>query len=346
MSTPHLVHLVCTDAFAGVERYTLSAARHQALAGFKVTVIGGDESRMRLPLEDAHAEWLPGSGIVTATRSLRLLSKGPTSRILITHMTAADVLGAWWSRRAKGPVVSVRHFAAHRGSRPLIRVFMGAVARRITLEIAVSHFVAEHIERPARVVHTGVPSVAAQEATAPRDHIVLALQRLEPEKDTGTVIRGWQLTTRPEQWRLVIAGDGSQRKELELLAAGDPSITFVGATDEVAALMARAAIFVAPTPREGLGLAVLEAMSHGMAVIAADGGGHRETVGALPTAALFPPHNAEALAQRIGPMLANPDLRERYGAALAAHQRVAFDRDRQFAKFTAAVLAGTGAHHD
>ncbi len=53
----------------------------------------------------------------------------------------------------------------------------------------------------------------------------------------------------------------------------------VGHVAETDALLAGASILLAPAPREPFGLSVVEAMAHGLPVVAAGGGAHLETVG-------------------------------------------------------------------
>jgi phosphatidylinositol alpha-1,6-mannosyltransferase len=76
--------------------------------------------------------------------------------------------------------------------------------------------------------------------------------------------------------RLVVVGDGDDRRRLESLVAsrelGD-AITFLGRVDDMmlAALYARASFFVMPSPREGFGLVYLEAMRAGKPCLAVHG---------------------------------------------------------------------------
>ncbi|WP_152650268.1 glycosyltransferase family 4 protein [Demequina aestuarii] len=339
MTAHTLVHVVCTDAFAGVERHVLSTAVHQSRHGHQVVVVGGSRAHLEPALDEAGARWLPGATLVEAWQSLRSLN---APALLITHMTAADALGGWWSLRTGAPVVSIRHFAAPRGGRSVTRALLRPIVRRIRAQIAVSHYVADAIGAPSTVVHTGVePSLSS---SLSRENVALIVQRLEPEKDTATALRAWAQSGPPAGWRLLVAGDGSERASLERLAATEPSVTFLGAIDTVPDLMARASLLLAPTPREGLGISVLEAMSHGVAVVATDAGGHRETVGSVPGAALFPPGDAGAAATLIAGLVAESERRESYGVALARRQRDAFDRDTQTSALTRAILAAGAAH--
>jgi glycosyltransferase involved in cell wall biosynthesis len=328
-----IVHIVCTDAFAGVERYVLSSALNLTREGCTVTVIGGSEAAMRGPLAEGGVDWFPGSTVREALRSLRAVARPD---VINTHMTNADFAGVIAARRLKAPVLSTRHFASRRGSSLVLRIVSAWIARRISGQIAISHFVAANIEGSATVVHTGVESVQAD--TLERERIVLVAQRLEAEKHTEIALRAWAGFADRSGWRLQVAGDGAQLAELTALAKSlgiTDSVEFLGFRTDVAALLARASIFVAPTPREGLGLSVIEAMSHGLPVVAAAGGGHLESVGAVSSPALFAPGDHTEAAAQLARLVHDPDERQRYGRALQARQRASFNVHDQ----TVATLA-------
>ncbi len=324
---PHVVHLVCSAAFAGVERYVLSAARQQADRGLRVSVIGGDPAVFPAALESIGARWLPGATRAAAARALRSI---PDAGIINSHMTDADIVAGLVARRGAS-LVSTRHFAARRGSTAPNRVIAGAVASRVRAQIAISHYVAAHVEGDSEVIHTGVED--REPSAAPRERLVLVAQRLESEKHTADVLHAWARTSaRGAGWRLAIAGDGSERPALERLAQEvgvAATVDFLGFVRDVSALYDRASLLVAPTPREGLGLSVVEAMAHALPVVASDAGGHRETVGGVAGAALFPPEDAAALAARIDALASDGDRRSAYGEALRARQRAEFTFRRQ-----------------
>nr|WP_243847433.1 glycosyltransferase family 4 protein [Microbacterium ulmi] len=249
-------------------------------------------------------------------------------------MTDADTLGALV--RPKGArVVSTRHFAAPRGGSVPARVVSRLASTRIAGQIAISDFVAGRIESESVVIHTGVATVADVPSGA-RENAVLVLQRLEAEKFTDDALRAWSLSgARAQGWRLWIAGDGGERRRLESLAAelGIGGTTdFLGFARDTGDLYRRASVLLAPTRVEGLGLSVIEAMAHGLPVVATDAGGHRETVGPVAEAALYPAGDAAAAAEELDRLVADAALRGRYGAALRDRQRTEFTIDAQITR--------------
>ncbi|PYN28911.1 MAG: glycosyltransferase family 1 protein, partial [Candidatus Rokuibacteriota bacterium] len=73
--------------------------------------------------------------------------------------------------------------------------------------------------------------------------------------------------------------------------------------------------YVAASRKEGLPLAVLEAMGAGLAVVATDVPGHRDAVADGETGLLVPPGDERALAAAIGALLDDPERRRRLGRA-------------------------------
>jgi glycosyltransferase involved in cell wall biosynthesis len=81
--------------------------------------------------------------------------------------------------------------------------------------------------------------------------------------------------------------------------------------EELRRIYNRASIFLAPSHSEGWGLPPCEAMMCGAAVVATDIGGHREFCTDGETAMLVPAKSPESIAQAVGKLLGDPELRLR-----------------------------------
>ncbi|GIG36602.1 glycosyltransferase family 4 protein [Cellulomonas pakistanensis] len=335
-----VVHVVCTDAFAGVERYVTTLARTQDARGLRVHVLGGAADRMPAELAGSGVRWAPAPTPWRAAAALRRLD----ARLVHAHMTAAE-LASVASTRA--PVVATRHFAATRGSSPVGRAVGRYVAPRLAAQVAISAFVADRVEGPSTVVHPGVPTVERRGTEAGRRRVVLMAQRLEAEKRTDVALRMWAASgLAAEGWELHLAGDGALRPELEALARElgvDGSVRFLGRRADMPALLASVGIFFAPRGDEPYGLSVVEAMAHGTPVVAGRGGGHSETVGTADGAVLVPPDDVEAAGAALARLAHDPARRAAYGEELRAVQQRRFGPDAHADGIAAVYAAVLGA---
>ena len=89
---------------------------------------------------------------------------------------------------------------------------------------------------------------------------------------------------------------------------------------------------MAPSRFESFGLILVEAMRHGVPVIACDIGGMREIVTDGQDGYLFAVDDTQRLAERIGALLQDPALRDGLGAA---------GRETYQAKFTAQAMGAS-----
>ena len=292
ISMPRVLHIVVTNAFAGVERYVSEVASETAKRGWEVAVVGGKAEAMSLAL-DGQVRWEPGGTLLDSLRAVSRLGRWDICHV---QMTAAEAVAVATRRFHRAPIVTTRQFAAPRGSSVAGRIGAPWIASGIAREIAVSEFIARSLERPpAAVILSGVSQPPCLWRDTNRN--VLVLQRLDPEKDTQTALAAWHASRLADDgWSVRIVGDGSERRMLEGWAAsqGIPNVTFTGWTPNVAEELQRAGILLASASAEPLGLSVIEAMAAGVPVVATASGGHLETIGLVPDARLFPPGDAAA----------------------------------------------------
>ncbi len=318
-----VTHVVVSDAFAGVERYVCQVAGELARRGHRVTAVGGDPDRMRAELGHRVPSRPAGSAVGAA---LALAGQGGAD-LVHAHMTAAEG-AAWLARPFNGAaVVATRHFARQRGSSAVARGLARISSRAVVRDIAISRFVAEAVTGPTVLIHNGVPDrppAALESAT------VVMLQRLDPEKMPDVGIRAWARSGLGGRgWRLVVAGTGTLRPSLGRLAdelGVSGSVCFAGRVDDTDRLLADASVLLAPAPAEPFGLSVVEAMAHGVPVVAADGGAHRETLG--EDGLLFPAGDPDAAAAALVTLSDDLGLRRSRGAGLRRRQQERFSLAR------------------
>jgi glycosyltransferase involved in cell wall biosynthesis len=314
-----VVHVVVTDSFAGVERYVCQVVNELTARGHRVTTIGGDPQRMRSEL-DAGVRSQPAN---TLARAAFALARQAKADIVHLHMTTAE--GAAWLARPmqRAPLVATRHFARDRGSSALARALSRVTSRSLARDIAISTFVAQRISGPSTLIPNGVQ---AQDQAALQSTTAVMLQRLNSEKAPEVGIRAWALSgLGGVGWRLVIAGDGGLRPALvglaDELGVAD-SVEFVGHVTETDRLLAQSSILLAPAPEEPFGLSVVEAMAHGVPVVAAAGGAHLETVGS--EGILFAPDDPSEAAAALSALGHDRSLRLSMGTRLRRRQQATY----------------------
>jgi 1,2-diacylglycerol 3-alpha-glucosyltransferase len=164
----------------------------------------------------------------------------------------------------------------------------------------------------------------ARLGAGPDDRIVLCVGRLAKEKNLEVLLRAFA-QTRDTSLKLVIAGEGPLRGDLERLARAlgiARRTRFLGVVSrgELPQLYASADAFVMPSTTETQGLVLAEAMAAGARVMAADAAANREVLGGAGR--LVPagiPDFAQAL-EEVAPAL-GPDCDARRAAVPFAIER-------------------------
>jgi glycosyltransferase involved in cell wall biosynthesis len=143
---------------------------------------------------------------------------------------------------------------------------------------------------------------------------VLTAGRLARQKGYDRLIKAWSFVA-PEHpdWRLRICGNGPAQEKLEGLIAErglEDSVTLPGPAKDLGAEMANASIFVLSSRWEGLPLALLEAMSVGMAVVSLNTPtGPADVIDDHRNGLLVRPRTIAALAAGLNEMIEDEELR-------------------------------------
>jgi glycosyltransferase involved in cell wall biosynthesis len=210
------------------------------------------------------------------------------------------------------------------GERPLASAYRRAGFHAIS-ESTRDDLIARGVQRDRiRVIHPGVdsgrftPGPPGTRATSPS---FLYVGRLKRYKGVDVAIRALAVARRTRaDLRLDIAGSGDYRSHLEGLAASlgvASAVTFHGfvSEDQKIRLLRQAWGNLFPSPKEGWGITVVEAGACGTPSLASDSPGLRDSVRHGETGFLAPHGDAQALADRMLQLAAEPALVERLGAA-------------------------------
>lgn len=229
------------------------------------------------------------------------------------------------------PLVMSRRVDFHLGKNALSRYKYRQVDCFICASAAIrAMVVADGIpEDCTTVVHDGVnvtaidlvqPVNLREVLWLPRDAPVVAnAAALVPHKGQKHLVDAAVLVLRqvPDA-RFVIFGEGELRESLETQIKSrslEKHVFLPGFRDDVLALCKTIDVFAMSSVTEGLGSAVLEMMACRKPVAATSAGGLPEAVVNNETGLLVPPRDDRALAAAIVRLLADADLRARFGEA-------------------------------
>jgi len=261
-----------------------------------------------------------------------------------THTSKAGILGRRAAWRAKVPIVihTVHGFAFHeQTSWPLLQVYAAcerAAARWCHRLVTVSEFHRDWaqrlgISRPPHLlaIPNGIapapelPSarreaLRAEFGAGPEHILVVSAGRLAPGKGLEDLLRAVARLPATEQRRLrvVLPGTGPLAPELPGLAARlgvAVACRFPGFRDDVREILAASDLAALPTYREGMSVALLEAMAAGLPVVTTTIGSNQEVTRGGSVAVLHRPGDIAALADALVALVSSPQQRDRIGRA-------------------------------
>ena len=262
--------------------------------------------------------------------------------IVHTHTSKAGFLGRWAAWICRVPIiVHTPHghvFWGYFGPcRTRLFIALERWTARITtmLVMLTEREKADHMRfriAPAEkftVIHSGVdlarlrPDSARAAATRATlgisaEAMVLAtVGRLTAVKGQETLIRAIAKCLRQgEKLYLLILGEGELRNDLEALSAElgiAEAVHFLGWRPDVASVIDACDIFCLPSLNEGMGKAIVEAITMGKPVVASDVGGIPDLVVPGENGILVPPGDSDALAEAILNLRDHPEMRVRMG---------------------------------
>ena len=184
--------------------------------------------------------------------------------------------------------------------------------------------------------------------------ILLFVGRLVERKGASYAVRALtELIEQGRDVRLVIVGDGPERETLAELArvlgvADRVEMTGALAPTAVREWYERAHVFVMPAvtdwkgEQEGFGMVIVEAMSHGLPVVASRSGGIPDIIRDGENGLLVPERDIGGLAATIGRLLDDPGLAARIGEAASSDIRTRFAPGRIAGDFDAVYRRAAG----
>ena len=149
--------------------------------------------------------------------------------------------------------------------------------------------------------------------------VALIVARLFPEKNHRLLLDAFaQAAQNHPRFRLLIAGEGTEaeaiRAQIETLKLSE-KVQMLGVRRDVPRLLAASDVFVLSSEREGLPIAVLEALAAARPVVATSVGNVPDVVRDGVSGRLVPPGNKEAFAVALEELLSDAESCEKMGQA-------------------------------
>ncbi|TVQ91812.1 MAG: glycosyltransferase family 1 protein [Chromatiaceae bacterium] len=283
----------------------------------------------------AEVHGLPMGGDLDLLLLPRLLQLMRRTRPQLVHLHSrigADVLGALAARRAGLPVVHTR-----RVDNPEPRLLAALKYRLHDRVIAISEGIGAVLLAagvpPAklRIVRSAVPAATfaghgdrhrttARLGLPPNALLLGVVAQLIPRKGHAVLLDAAPALLAAEpRLHLVCFGQGPLAAPLAARIAADQRLTgrvhLAGFRQDLPDLLGGLDLLVHPALMEGLGVALLQAAAAGVPIVASRVGGIPEAVADGETGLLVPPGDATALAAAIQRLLADANLRRRFGQA-------------------------------
>jgi glycosyltransferase involved in cell wall biosynthesis len=356
-----VLHLINGEHYAGAERVQDLLALCLPQFGFEVGFVCVKPRRFaqlrrsqNVPLTNLPMKSRLNLG---AARKIARLLREENYRLIHCHTVRTAMVGSLAAWLANVPMVYHVHSPASRNTaRPWLNQINNLVERfslrRASRLIAVSQSLKEHMIRQGfdaeriSVVHNGVPALdEIPLRTPPRAQWTLGTVALfRPRKGIETLLDALAiLRRRGLSVRLRAVGQfespdyESEIHDLALRLGLQDIIEWPGFTSDITSELLAMDLFVLPSLfGEGLPMAVLEAMSAGVPVVATNVEGIAEAVRQGQDGVIVPPGDARALAQAIADVISGRwDWSAMRQSAL--ERQAKFFSDRSMAEGVAAV---------
>jgi len=327
-SHPRLVFVITGLGIGGAEMQVLELAKRLHLRGWPISVVSMTAPK---PLAERFAEagieveylgMREGVPDPTGLLRLALVLKRRRPMIVHSHMVHANLLARAVRMLVQVPVVVCTAHSMIEGAR--WREWAYRLTDRLaTLTTAISEAAVDRYlqvgavpQKRLRFLPNGVDlqrfhpdqnSRAAKRAELllGDDFTWLAVGRFVQAKNYDLMLRAFASARSPNA-RLIIAGDGPLRPQVEELAIHlgvSGQVKFLGARSDVMQLMNAADAYLMSSGWEGMPMVLLEASATGLPIVATRVGGNAEVVQHGRTGLLVAPQQEDTLAEAMKTMM-------------------------------------------
>jgi glycosyltransferase involved in cell wall biosynthesis len=337
------------DEIGGAQVHVRDLASAMHAAGHEATVLAGmagvlfDQlARRGVPFRrvpDLVRSIVPHRDFA-AWRQLKALLKELRPDLVSTHSSKAGWLGRLAARALRIPVIFTAHGWAFTEGVPRPQRSVYALAERVMSPLAdrivtVSEYdrvlaLQNRIAPPSKItrIHNGVHGCMGRLRPSAAAVRVVMIGRFSAQKDHASLLHALARLVQLD-WTLDLVGDGPLQAQAIALAGSlgvTQRVRFLGACDDVCAVLKQADICALVSNWEGFPRSILEAMSVGLPLVASDVGGVSEAVREGETGFLVPRKDLRLLTNRLELLITRADLRH----ALGTVGRRRFNEEFQF----------------
>jgi len=339
------MQIISTDGVYGAERVVLDLAEYFARRAWDSRVVAIDCPGADALLELARARGLKTHKILASNRfllhTLRDLREYVAREhvdVVHAHGYKADTLLQWSGARRHARTVSTCHTWYSDTWRMKFYEFLDKLSLRRFHHVAVvSPQLREEVLAagiPASrvsLVRNGTAMPVATDGARQRlraefgygadDLVLVRVGRLANSKGNDLLLQALAGKPQFEHVRVLFVGDGEEQSLLQSLAASlglGARTRFTGYRADIPDLLAAGDLFVLPSIKEGLPIALLEAMACGMPIVSTNAGAISMALEHARNAWVVPAGDVNALADALAQAVSRPDLRDTY--ARRAHE--------------------------
>jgi len=286
----HIEHVNLAKGFRGGERQTLNLIEGLAARGVSQTLVCHPASEL----------WRRARALGVATRPALNALGGHLSASAANIIHVHEARGIYWAL-IENLLRQTPYLVTRRIPNPVSGSLLNRVAyRRATQLVGVSRDVASRLgvqtDLPVQVIFDccTVHAVDMERVKSIRRELsgdgasggtigpiighVGALY--DHHKGQSILIAAFlELLKQYPDARLVLLGEGPDKKQFQQLAGNDPRVVFAGFQEDVGSWIAALDVFAFPSREEGLGSSVLDAMMLGVPVVSSAAGGLPELIG-------------------------------------------------------------------
>lgn len=334
-----IMQVIYSLKVGGSEKLALEISSHLDPKQFKPSVcaldLGGELAKdLEKNNIDYHVLHRRGVELNILRKLYRVIKRGRVD-VVHTHHFTQLFYTAVPARLAGARIIHTEHEFFSYMSSKLSRTMILPLSRLCDRITVVGPEVADYFvrtlgipERNVVIVPNGVDptkfdcdrkAIREELGLSPEEAVIGTVGRLEPEKDQRTLLEAvLQVKGECPNVRLVIVGDGRLADELRSYAKqiGVFSQTlFLGTRRDIPKLLAAMDVFVLSSVREGLPIALIEAMAAKRPVVASDIGSIRALVRDGHNGFLVPSGDAAAFGRVLRRLLKSSELQEQLGEA-------------------------------